>query len=574
LATLEGPSIDQSAPWRNPPLDDWFALKSVTGGRTTRYIALGNILRAAQLFDKDGGEIAKFTLMNQTEPVSGVIMPAKYQPVAISAQPVRLRNPNAAVQYTLSAWNKILQNKYDSTQMEEYKQLIDQLQPLLLPNLPDFQTFVDLQKATYTNIVIRGTQGIWTLSLDNYRPDGFRLSVAGEAPKKFVTSIKDIPMAKKGGRYEMTGRDNISDPAKVVSLIKLLHKSYPATVEADVGQLAREVMKVEFDDSESKKGMFSRTVAAGGQSVEDVKSQMVPLKGIRVIVVQSTDELPDKAAPSDVEGAWYSGNTVYLVADNLPNAKRVQEVLAHEAIGHAALEAMLGKELIADLVKNVQNLEKSSRLIKQIAVQVDRTQPGLSADRRAKEIVAVMAERGLYGGLVQRVIQAVRRWLKAAGFTLKFSDSDILALLKNAEKFAVSPDSAPKLFGTPEPFYSKNYQGGPAPLAQWSSPDSTTMTDIEYQLADKFVDLKHVIREIEKGAGQIEENFDAYTKETLMHGRAAEAIQDFLNKELLPVLKKMRDMKVTLPELEEYLHNRHAGALQKTTRFQYALDWQ
>jgi len=558
LATLEGPSIDQSSRWRNPPLEDWFALKSVTGGRTTRYIALGNILRAAQLFDKDGGEIAKFTLMNQTEPVSGVIMPAKYQPVAISAQPVRLRNPNAAVQYTLSAWQKILQNKYDSTQMEDYKQIIDQLQPLLLPNLPDFQTFVDLQKASYTNIVIRGTQGIWTLSLDNYRPDGFRLSVAGDAPKKFVTSIKDVPMAKKGGRYEMTGRENISDPAKVVSLIKLLHKTYPATVEADFGQLAREVMKVEFDDSESKKGMFSRTVAEGGQSVEDVKSQIVPLKGIRVNVVQSTDELPDDAAPSDVEGAWYSGNTVYLVADNLPNAKRVQEVLAHEAIGHAALEAMLGKDLMADLVKNVQNLEKSSRLIKQIAVQVDQTQPGLSADRRAKEIVAVMAERGLYGGLVQRVIQAVRRWLKAAGFTLKFSDSDILALLKNAEKFAAAADSAPKLFGTPEPFYSKNYQGGPAPVAQWSSPDSTTMTNIEYQLADKFVDLKHVIREIEKGAGEIEENFDAYTKETLMHGRASEAIQDFLNKELLPVLKEMRAKKVTLPELEEYLHNRHA----------------
>jgi hypothetical protein len=79
------------------------------------------------------------------------------------------------------------------------------------------------------------------------------------------------------------------------------------------------------------------------------------------------------------------------VADNLPNAKRVQEVLAHEAIGHAALEAMLGKDLMADLVKNVQNLEKSSRLIKQIAVQVDNTQPGLSDERRAKE--AALRER-------------------------------------------------------------------------------------------------------------------------------------------------------------------------------------
>jgi hypothetical protein len=558
LATLEGPSIDQSSSWRNPPLDQWFALKSVTGGRTTRYIALGNILRAAQLFDKDGGEIAKFTLMNQTEPVSGVIMPAKYQPVAISAQPVRLRNPNAAVQYTLAAWQKILQNKYEGTQVEEYKNLADMLQPLLLPNLPDFQTFTDLQKSTYTNVVIRGTQNLWTLTLDSYRPTGFRLSISGDAPKKFVTSIKDIPMAKKGGRYEMSSGSYIANFDKIVSLIKQLHKSYPATVEADFGQLAREVMKVEFDDSESKKGMFSRAVAKGGQSVEDVQSQIVPIKGIRVNVVQSSDDLPDQCAPSDVEGVWYSGNTVYLVADNLPNAQRVQEVLAHEAIGHAALEAMLGKQLMGALVKNVLTLEETSKLVKEIAAQVDRTQPGLSDERRAKEIVAIMAERGLYGGLVQRVIQAVRRWLRDAGFTIKFSDSDILALLKNAEKFAAAADSAPKLFGTPEPFFSRNYQGGPAPVAQWSSPDSTTMTDIEYQLADKFVDLKHVIREIEKGAGTIQENFDAYTKETLMHGRASEAIQDFLNKELLPILKDMREKKVTLAELEEYLHNRHA----------------
>jgi len=255
---------------------------------------------------------------------------------------------------------------------------------------------------------------------------------------------------------------------------------------------------------------------------------------------------------------WYSGNTVFLVADNLPNAQRVQEVLAHEAIGHAALEAMLGKQLMGSLVKNVLTLEETSKLVKEIAAQVDRTQPGLSDERRAKEIVAVMAERGLYGGLVQRVIQAVRRWLRDAGFTIKFADSDILALLKNAEKFAAAADSVPKLFETPEPFFSKNYKGGPAPVAQWSSPDTTTMTNIEYQLADKFVDLKHVIREIEKGAGTIQENFDAYTKETLMHGRASEAIQDFLNKELLPVLKKLRSEKLTLAELEEYLHNRHA----------------
>ena len=101
----------------------------------------------------------------------------------------------------------------------------------------------------------------------------------------------------------------------------------------------------------------------GGQSVEDVEAQIKPIKGITVRVVQTTDNLPDNCAPSDVEGAWYSGNTVYLVADNLPNAQRVQEVLAHEAIGHAALEGMLGKELMDVMVQNVQDLEKTSKVV-------------------------------------------------------------------------------------------------------------------------------------------------------------------------------------------------------------------
>lgn len=38
---------------------------------------------------------------------------------------------------------------------------------------------------------------------------------------------------------------------------------------------------------------------------------------------------------SDVEGVHYAGTTVYLVADNLPNAQRVQQVLAYDAIDHA-----------------------------------------------------------------------------------------------------------------------------------------------------------------------------------------------------------------------------------------------
>ena len=435
LATLEGNSIERSIPDRNPPLEDWFALKSVTGGRTTRYIALGNMLRAAQLFGPNGGEIAKFTLRNTKEAISGVVMPSKYVPVAISEQTVRLRNQESAVQYLLAVWDSALKKKYEDTQIESYKELSDSLQPLMIPNLPSYSGSV-------SGAVLRGSAQTWQLRIDSYRPNSFRVTIAGDVPKKFITApiLKTlIPggLAKKGNKtYEMSGGDSLTDPEKIIALVKYLHKNYPATVEADNASFAREVMKVEFDDSESKKGLASRGPAVGGQTVEAVQSQIVPIKGITVKVLQSVDELPDNTAPADVEGMWLSGRTVYLIADNLPNAKRVQEVLAHEAIGHALLEEMLGPKLMAELIKNVQNLEKTSRLVKEIAAKVDRTQPGLSPERRAKEIVANMAERGMYKiGLIQRVIQAIRNWLRSQGFTISFSDKDIIELLNFAENY-------------------------------------------------------------------------------------------------------------------------------------------
>ena len=189
----------------------------MTGGRTTRYIALGNILRAAQLFDKDGGEIAKFTLMNQAESVSGVVMPVKYEPVAISEQPVRMRNPNAAVQYALGAWNEILSDKYEGTQFEQYKNLSDSVKPYLLPNLPSFKEFVEKTRTTYSSTVLRGAGNMWTLSVDSYRPNGFRLSISDKAPKAFVQVIKGVKLAKKrGGDYIMESGANISDPDKLI----------------------------------------------------------------------------------------------------------------------------------------------------------------------------------------------------------------------------------------------------------------------------------------------------------------------------------------------------------------------
>jgi site-specific DNA-cytosine methylase len=103
-----------------------------------------------------------------------------------------------------------------------------------------------------------------------------------------------------------------------------------------------------------------------------------------------------------------------------------------------------------------------------------------------------------------------------------------------------------------------NYKGGPAPLAQWTSPDESKMDAVIYKFQDKLIDTKRVIQSIQKSTGQIAENWDAYMKEELYHGRTAKAVNDFLNKDMLPILEEMKDKNITLPQLDEYLHNRHA----------------
>ena len=92
-----------------------------------------------------------------------------------------------------------------------------------------------------------------------------------------------------------------------------------------------------------------------------------------------------------VEGAYIDG-TLWLVAGSIKTADRATAVLAHEAVGHMSVEQMLDaadSALMPRLIKNVKLLDKAgNRYIRELAAAVDKTQPGLSADQRAKEIIA------------------------------------------------------------------------------------------------------------------------------------------------------------------------------------------
>ena len=89
-------------------------------------------------------------------------------------------------------------------------------------------------------------------------------------------------------------------------------------------------------------------------------------------------------------------------------------------------------------------------------------------------------------------------------------------------------------------------------------PDSTNLDSFIYFMQNKQIDMKRAVDAIKDNIGKIDERFDPYMKETLFAGRAATQTKRFLQNEVEPLFKEMSRLDVNMPELEEYLHNRHA----------------
>jgi DNA repair protein RadC/DNA-binding protein H-NS/K+/H+ antiporter YhaU regulatory subunit KhtT len=107
---------------------------------------------------------------------------------------------------------------------------------------------------------------------------------------------------------------------------------------------------------------------------------------------------------------------------------------------------------------------------------------------------------------------------------------------------------------------SQNIFGQPLPQASWGRPDDSKIDNIIYTLQDKQIDTKRVVESIKKSGKEIADKWNPYLQEELYHGRTATQTKDFLDKELAPLMKELRDRDLTMEVVEEYLHNRHAKA--------------
>jgi hypothetical protein len=111
----------------------------------------------------------------------------------------------------------------------------------------------------------------------------------------------------------------------------------------------------------------------------------------------------------------------------------------------------------------------------------------------------------------------------------------------------------------------QNIFGEPV-LGTWSittDPKMELQDGLIYKLLDKNIDVKRILEAVKSTGKEIATKWNPYLQEELYHGRTANAVLEFADKERVPFLEDMQKKGVTIGEFEKYLLNRHAEDYNK-----------
>lgn len=211
--------------------------------------------------------------------------------------------------------------------------------------------------------------------------------------------------------------------------------------------------EAEFSRGTTQQGMSRAQVQQTVDSVKDGWLNAPPIE-----VVQSVADLPFKA-PADTRGASFQGK-VYLVADNLGHEGEVQFVLAHEALGHIGLQAILGPEALQRELNRLRMI--NPELAK--AARVQAATYGYDLNLATEEALADLAGQGKTINGWQKFVATVQAGLRAIGLDRvadwieRHTQAETMALLARARE-AIAGKRTPRVFGqTLAARFSDGYQ--------------------------------------------------------------------------------------------------------------------
>ena len=158
-------------------------------------------------------------------------------------------------------------------------------------------------------------------------------------------------------------------------------------------------------------------------------------------VVQDIQELPPQLLQQMLRDNALSApgvydpntQTVYLIADNIPNVKEAVLTLTHEALGHFGIQSILGNtygKVMDDIYNGNAKVREAAKA---------KIAEGLDKHTAVEEVLAEMAEAGVYNNAIQRIFNAIRQFIRRLGFNpSKVTDTEVRELLANAQRFVVA----------------------------------------------------------------------------------------------------------------------------------------
>ena len=169
---------------------------------------------------------------------------------------------------------------------------------------------------------------------------------------------------------------------------------------------------------------------------------------LNIEVVQSVDELPTNLAvqvtamgADGVKGlAVRSGNTVFVVANNVNNPADVAATLFHEALGHAGLARAFGAQLDS-ILRAVYNTNAAYKqradawLAANENAYVDENNREL---RALEEVLAEESEQGrINPSIFARIVAAVKDFARRLGLDINYTNADVASILAAAHDIVV-----------------------------------------------------------------------------------------------------------------------------------------
>ena len=127
-------------------------------------------------------------------------------------------------------------------------------------------------------------------------------------------------------------------------------------------------------------------------------------------------------------------NQIYMFGDQIMSADEAVRTALHEKT-HRGLREAFGVNLDSILDEVFVSVSEKRQADMQTIADKYKLDPGKLQDRRiiAEELLAHMAENDVKNSLLQKAVAAIRQVLRKMGFAQKFTDSDIHALIREAQ---------------------------------------------------------------------------------------------------------------------------------------------